>query len=80
MPTQNFGFNLGSRTYTLTPAQYLIPAAQYGYFGLTTGKFYSWINSGGSSGVDTIIGQKFLEYYYSAYDSTNSRIGFATAA
>lgn len=31
-------------------------------------------------GVNTIIGQKFLENYYSVYDTTNSRIGFATAA
>jgi hypothetical protein len=28
--------------------------------------------------VDFIIGQKFLENYYSVYDSTKGRVGFAT--
>ncbi|KAL3422783.1 vacuolar protease A [Phlyctema vagabunda] len=79
-PTSNFSIKFGSTTYTLTPAQYLVPTAQYSVFGLTSGKYYAWINDGGSSGVNTIIGQKFLEIYYSVYDTTNSRIGFATAA
>jgi hypothetical protein len=79
-PTSNFGIKFGSTTYTLTPAQYLVPTAQYSYYGLTSGKYYAWINDGGSSGVNTIIGQKFLENYYSVFDTTNSRIGFATAA
>jgi Eukaryotic aspartyl protease len=78
-PASNFGIKFGSTTYTLTPAQYLVPAAQYSVFGLSSTKYYAWINDGGSSGVNTIIGQKFLEYYYSVYDTTNSRIGFATA-
>lgn len=78
-PTANFGITFGSTKYTLTPAQYLVPTAQYSYYGLSSGKYYSWINDGGSSGVNTIIGQKFLENYYSVFDTTNSRIGFATA-
>jgi len=77
-PTPNFGIKFGSTTYTLTPAQYLVPTAQYSYYGLSSGKYYAWINNGGSSGVNTIIGQKFLENYYSVFDTTNSRIGFAT--
>lgn len=79
-PTSNFAIKFGSTTYTLTPAQYLVPTAQYSVFGLSSSKYYAWINNGGSSGVNTIIGQKFLENYYSVYDTTNSRIGFATAA
>jgi hypothetical protein len=79
-PTKNFNIKFGSTTFSLTPAQYLVPTAQYSFFGLDTGSYYSWINDGGSSGVDTIIGQKFLENYYSVFDTTNSRIGFATAA
>jgi len=78
-PTSNFGIKFGSTTYTLTPSQYLVPTAQYSYYGLTSGTYYSWISDGGSSGVNTIIGQKFLENYYSVFDTTNSRIGFATA-
>lgn len=79
-PTSNFAIKFGSTTYTLTPAQYLVPTAQYSYYGLTSGKYYAWINDGGASGVNTIIGQKFLENYYSVFDTTKSRIGFATAA
>jgi len=79
-PTDDFVITFGSTTFTLTPKQYLVPTAQYTYYGLTTGKYYAWINDGGDSGVDTIIGQKFLENYYSVFDTTNSRIGFATAA
>lgn len=78
-PTSNFDITFGSTTYTLTPSQYLVPDAQYSYYGLSSGTYYAWINDGGSSGVDTIIGQKFLENYYSVFDTTNSRIGFATA-
>ncbi|CAK3788785.1 acid protease [Lecanosticta acicola] len=76
-PTSNFGVKFGSTTYNLTPSQYLVPQAQYSEYGLSSGKYYSWINNGGSSGVNTIIGQKFLEQYYSVFDTTNSRIGFA---
>lgn len=78
-PTENFTFDFGS-PFTLTPDQYLVPQDQYSEFGLSSGKYYAWINDGGSSGVDTIIGQKFLENYYSVYDTTNSQIGFAPAA
>ncbi|KAG0646607.1 Polyporopepsin [Hyphodiscus hymeniophilus] len=77
-PTSNFAIKFGSTTYTLTPAQYLVPTAQYSFYGLSSGKYYAWINDGGSSGVNTIIGQKFLENYYAVFDTTNSRIGFAT--
>ncbi|KAL7911456.1 putative aspartic protease [Trichoderma velutinum] len=79
-PTSNFAIKFGSTTYTLTPAQYLVPTSQYSFYGLSSGKYYAWINDGGSSGVNTIIGQKFLENYYSVFDTTNARIGFATAA
>lgn len=78
-PTSNFDITFGSTTYTLTPSQYLVPTAQYSNYGLSSGTYYAYIADGGSSGVDTIIGQKFLENYYSVFDTTNSRIGFATA-
>lgn len=79
-PTANVGITFGSTTFTLTPAQYLVPQAQYSFYGLSSGKYYAWINDGGTQGVTTIIGQKFLENYYSVFDTTNARIGFATAA
>jgi hypothetical protein len=77
-PESNFSIEFGSTTYTLTPSQYLIPTAQSIYWGLNPGIYYAWINDGGSSGINTMIGQKFLENYYTVLDTTQSRIGFAT--
>jgi len=76
-PTGTVTFNIGGAALTLTPSQYLFPTAQYSAWGLPTGKYYSYISNGGSSGVDFIIGQTFLESYYSVFDTTNKRVGFA---
>lgn len=80
-PTANFQITIGSTVFTLTPSQYLIPKEQYSQLGISSSsnKYYAWISDGGRTGVNTIIGQKFLEYYYSVYDTTNARIGFAPA-
>ncbi|KAF7981185.1 hypothetical protein HWV62_34495 [Athelia sp. TMB] len=79
-PTANFSFTIGGTVLSLTPAEYLIPKAQYTVWGLTGSSYYSWISSGGSSGVDFIIGQKFIENYYTVFDTTNARVGFAAHA
>lgn len=81
-PTSNFSFVIGGVTYTLTPAEYIIPAAQNENIGLPSGTIYSWIADGGSEAADVnfIIGQKFLENFYAVFDTTNSRIGFAPRA
>jgi hypothetical protein len=50
------------------------------YYGLPSGYYYAWIHDGGSDSINFIIGQKFLENYYSVYDTTNSQIGFASRA
>jgi hypothetical protein len=80
-PTSNFAFNIGGVSRTLTPSQFLIPQAQFADFGLTGPKSFGWIADGGSDAADInfIIGQKFLENYYSVFDTTNNRVGFATA-
>jgi len=80
-PTGTMTFTFGSTGYALTPSQYIIPSAQNEYFGLLGAPYYySWISDGGSVAADVnfVIGQKFLENYYSVLDTTNSRIGFAT--
>jgi len=79
-PTSNFSFTIGGTVFSLTPAEYLIPKAQYTVWGLTGSSYYSWIADGGSSGVDFIIGQKFIENYYTVFDTTNARVGFAAHA
>ncbi|KAJ7258380.1 putative aspartic protease [Mycena haematopus] len=82
LPKANFAFTIGGVSFSLTPSQFTIPQAQYSVWGLSTGKFYGWIAAGGTSAADLnfIIGQKFLENYYSVFDTTNNRVGFATAA
>jgi hypothetical protein len=49
-------------------------------FGLSGSRYYGWINNGGTTDIDFIIGQKFLENYYAVFDTTNKRLGFATRA
>jgi hypothetical protein len=79
-PTSNFALTIGGKAFSLTPAEYLVPKSQYTNWQLTGSSYYSYIGSGGSSGVDFIIGQKFLENFYSVFDTTNARVGFATPA
>jgi len=77
-PTGKVVFTLGGSRFTLTPTQYLVPRGQYSYYGLAPGFFYSWISTtGGDSDLAFIIGQKFLENYYSVYDKPGHRVGFA---
>lgn len=78
-PTESFTISIGGVPLPLTPAQYLVPQAQYKEFGLAGGIYYAWIGNGGQGGINFIIGQKFLEQYYSVYDTTNQQIGFAPA-
>ncbi|CAE6443506.1 unnamed protein product [Rhizoctonia solani] len=79
-PSSNVTFIISGAALTLSPDQYLIPQEQYSLFGLNQTFFYAWFGDGGASGtVNFIIGQKFLEHFYSVYDTTNSRVGFAPA-
>ncbi|KAF8171071.1 putative aspartic protease [Mycena galopus ATCC 62051] len=82
LPTENLAFTIGGVSYTLTPSQFTIPTDQYDFYELSTGKFYGWIAAGGTEAADVnfIIGQKFLENYYSVFDTTNNQVGFATSA
>ncbi|KAJ7478004.1 putative cathepsin E [Mycena galericulata] len=79
-PTSDFSFVVGGTTYTLTPTQYLIPSAQYSNWGISGSDFYTFINDGGSTSPNTILGQTFLEFFYSVFDTTNNRVGLAPAA
>ncbi|KAF7373031.1 Acid protease [Mycena sanguinolenta] len=83
LPKANLVFTIGGVSFSLTPSQFTIPAAQYADWGLPAGKFYGWISNGGSlatGGINFIIGQKFLENYYSVFDTTNNQVGLAPRA
>ncbi|KAF9153771.1 hypothetical protein BGX20_004833 [Mortierella sp. AD010] len=79
---KNITFTIGGTAFTLTPSQYLVPSNQAANLGGSSSKYYSWIGSLGDneSGLAFILGQKFLENYYSVYDTTNKRVGLATRA
>ncbi|KAF8957676.1 hypothetical protein BGZ46_002102 [Entomortierella lignicola] len=71
-------FTIGGKPFTLTPQQYLIPQSQYGVWGLPKGKVhYTYFSSAFLGSLDAIIGQKFLENFYSVFDTTNNRVGLA---
>lgn len=78
---ENITFRIGGKDFTLTPAQYTVPQNQVVNFGGTKGTIYSWISDLG--GDDTtlafILGQKFLENFYSVYDTSNRKVGLAPA-
>jgi len=81
-PTKNFVFTIGGTKFTLTPDQYLVPRAQYANFNLDTSRYFAWISTMGpvpTGEVDFIIGQKFLEHFYSIFDTTSRQVGLAIA-
>ena len=75
---QDITFRIGGKAFTLTPAQYIIPQNQYGVWGLstTTGLHYTYLSTS-YFGLDVILGQKFLEHFYSVFDTNHNRIGLA---
>ncbi|KAG1783587.1 aspartic peptidase domain-containing protein [Suillus placidus] len=70
-------------TYTLTPNAQIWPRALNTHIGGSTSFIYLVVNSIGSpsgQGLDFVNGYTFLERFYSVFDTTNARIGFATTS
>ena len=68
-------------TFTLTPNAQIWPRALNTDVGGKADKIYLIVGDNGSnsgSGLDFITGQAFLERFYTVYDTTNKRVGFAT--
>ncbi|CAO3668781.1 unnamed protein product [Umbelopsis vinacea] len=71
---QNVVFTIGGTQFTLTPSEYILPQAQVSDWGGVAGTYYSLIGDAGTeSGLDFILGQKFLENYYSVFPIDNKR-------
>ena len=68
-------------TFTLTPDAQIVPRNLNTVINGTTGSIYLIVSDIGrksGSGLDFLLGQTFLERFYSVYDTANSRIGLAT--
>ncbi|EIW86974.1 aspartic proteinase [Coniophora puteana RWD-64-598 SS2] len=77
----DLNFNIGSNTYALTANAQIWPRSLNTYIGGSSDDIYLVVNDLGSpsgEGLDFINGYTFLERYYSVFDTTNSRVGFAT--
>ncbi|KAG2125315.1 aspartic peptidase domain-containing protein [Suillus clintonianus] len=78
---KNLNFEIGSSTYALTPNGQIWPRSLNTYIGGSSSAIYLIINDIGlpsGQGIDFILGYTFLERFYSVFDTTNSRVGFAT--
>ncbi|KAG2032184.1 aspartic peptidase domain-containing protein [Suillus americanus] len=74
-------FTIGGVTYELTPNAQIWPRSLNTAIRGTTNSIYLIFSSTGSSsgsGFDFVNGYCFLERFYSVFDRTNSRVGFAT--
>ncbi|KAH9057488.1 aspartic peptidase A1 [Lactarius vividus] len=80
---QSLFFTTGGRSFELTANAQIWPRALNTFIGGTSGSIYLVVNDIGSptgSGLDFINGYTFLERFYSVFDTTNNRVGFATTA
>ncbi|KAG0700687.1 aspartic peptidase domain-containing protein [Suillus ampliporus] len=78
---KNLDFNIGKTVYSLTPNGQIWPRSLNTYIGGSSSSIYLIVNDIGlpsGEGSDFVNGQTFLERFYSVFDTTNSRIGFAT--
>ncbi|KAG2032176.1 acid protease [Suillus americanus] len=74
-------FTTGGVAYELTPNGQIWPRSLNSAIGGTANGIYLIVADKGSdsgSGLDFTNGYCFLERFYSVYDTTNSRVGFAT--
>ncbi|KAH9036489.1 acid protease [Lactarius pseudohatsudake] len=77
---QSLFFTAGGISFELTANAQIWPRSLNTFIGGTTGSIYLIVNDIGSptgSGLDFINGYTFLERFYSVFDTTNNRVGFA---
>ncbi|KAG2172586.1 hypothetical protein INT44_002601 [Umbelopsis vinacea] len=75
---QSLYFNIGGKTYEVTANAQIFPRQFIPLIGGNVNTIYLIVGdlkSPPSSGLDFILGQTFLERYYSVYDASNGRIG-----
>ncbi|KZT68718.1 acid protease [Daedalea quercina L-15889] len=75
-----FTFYVSDQPFTLDVEAQLLPVWQNAAWGAEPNLQYGYIGPIGSlsgTGLDLIIGQKFMERFYAVFDTPNSRVGFA---
>ncbi|KDQ06954.1 hypothetical protein BOTBODRAFT_39191 [Botryobasidium botryosum FD-172 SS1] len=80
---QDISFVVNGTTFTLTPNAQLWPRSLNALIKGVASSYYLVFQDTGApsgSGFDFIMGYAFLERFYSYYDTTNSRMGFATTS
>jgi hypothetical protein len=82
---QSLFFDIGGKTYELNKNAQIWPRALNTFIGGEKDGIYLVVSDLGqllgqaeTPGFDFIVGMVFLERYYSVYDTTNNRVGFAT--
>ncbi|KAF8330509.1 aspartic peptidase domain-containing protein [Amanita rubescens] len=73
-------FHINGQTFSLSPNAQIWPRSLNSAIGGTAGSIYLIVGDIGTIsglGLDFINGYTFLERYYTTYDTTNQRIGFA---
>ncbi|KAG2038807.1 acid protease [Suillus americanus] len=80
---QTLNFKIGGTSYGLTPNGQIWPRSLNTDIGGSSNKIYLVVNDIGSNsgtGVDFVNGYSFLQRFYSVYDTTHHRVGFATTS
>ncbi|EPT03815.1 hypothetical protein FOMPIDRAFT_1022024 [Fomitopsis schrenkii] len=80
---KTLNFKIGGTTYGLTPNAQIWPRSLNTAIGGSASDIYlvvADIGSDSGEGLDFINGYAFLERFYSVYDTTNSRLGFASTS
>ncbi|KAF5366346.1 hypothetical protein D9757_011466 [Collybiopsis confluens] len=81
---KNLNFVIGGVAYSLTPNAQIFPRSLNTEIGGSASSIYLIVSDLGESlcaaeaGFDFINGYAFLERFYSVYDTTNNRVGFAS--
>ncbi|KAG2067295.1 family A1 protease [Suillus decipiens] len=77
---KNLDFHAGQKIYTLTPNAQIWPRSLNSKVGGISDVIYlvvSDIGSPSGQGLDFVQGYTFLQRFYSVFDATNQRVGFA---
>jgi pepsin A len=80
---KTLNFNIGGTSYGLTPNGQIWPRSLNTDIGGSSNNIYLVINDigpGSGPGLNFINGYSFLQRFYSVFDTTNHRVGFATTS